>query len=312
MTLHITSRMMEGVWWKVFSCLCFASTNAVIRYISVHGPSIGPEIPSYEMAFFQNAFGLLFLIPYITTRGLSSLKTTQPLLHFMRIATSALGVVLWYSALKYMPIAKAVALGFLGPLITAFGARWFLGERLGPLRLAAIIAGLVGGAVISHSSYIMGEASFADVTIAALFPLLSAVALSFSTLMTKKLTQKDPPYVIVTYLLFFMAPILLIPTLWTWVEPSMMQLGLFLLLGALSAGAHLSLTRAFQLADITFLVPFGFSRIIASAALGWMLFAEIPSQGTVIGSIIIGAAILILAYIGRVSTRHHMERGDVR
>lgn len=285
---------LQGALWKTFSCLCFASMNGVVRYLSTPAPQ-ADALSSVEIAFFQNLFGFILMLPWIYTHRPAVLWGTQHLkLHLWRVGASALGIVLWYTALAFMPIAQAVALGFLGPIMTTVGARVALGEPLGQQRLMAITLGIFGGLLITHSRYFSGETSLHEVSSFFLIPLASALAFSVSTLMAKKLTKYDSPEIIVIYLMVFMVPFLGVPTLFHWTTPTLFQLLMLFVLGGLATLAHLAMNKAFVCSDITFLIPFGSTRLIASGLIGFFLFSEVPTLWTWGGSFIIIAAILIL------------------
>jgi drug/metabolite transporter (DMT)-like permease len=282
----------RGAFWKISSFLCFSSINGIVRYLSQTAEAIGQTpLPAYEVAFFQNLFGLIFLIPWVVQNGPASLRTHSPVLQICRIALSAIGVVLWYSALAYMPLAQAVTLMFLGPLITAVGARLFLGEQIGKERTLAILIGFIGGGIVSHTSFTTGVMS-----VVSLLPILAATCFSGAALMIRRLAKADSPQLITTYLLFFMAPVLFIPTLLYGSFPETWQWPWLLMMGGCAAGAHLCLSKAYASAEISYLIPYGFTKWFASALIGVIAFAEIPSMWTCLGAFIIMAAIISLSY----------------
>ncbi|MBA3813046.1 MAG: DMT family transporter [Alphaproteobacteria bacterium] len=274
------------------SFLCFSAINGIVRYLSQTAESIGHiPLPAYEVAFFQNLFGLIFLIPWVVQNGPQSLRTHFPALQICRIALSAIGVVLWYSAISYMPLAQAVTLMFLGPLITAVGARLFLKEQIGKERSLAILIGFIGGAIVSHTSFATGILSLVS-----LLPILAATCFSGAALMIRRLAKADSPQLITSYLLFFMAPALFLPTLFYGSFPEAWQWPWLLMMGGLAAGAHLCLSKAYASTEISYLIPYGFTKWFASAAIGVIAFAEIPSLWTCLGAFIIMAAIISLSY----------------
>lgn len=282
----------RGACWKITSFLCFAAINGIVRYLSQTAELIGQTpLPAYEVAFFQNLFGLIFLIPWIVQNGPNSLKTRFPSLQICRIGLSAVGVVLWYTALSYMPLAQAVTLMFLGPLITAVGARLFLKEQIGKERSMAIIIGFIGGGIVSHTSFTTGALSFVS-----LLPVLAATCFSGATLMIRRLAKEDSPQLITTYLLFFMAPALFIPTLLYGQFPEPWQWPWLLMMGGIAASAHFCLSKAYASAEISYLIPYGFTKWFASALIGVVAFAEIPSFWTCLGAFIIMGAIISLSY----------------
>ncbi len=292
-TFWNTSPHFRGAFWKVSSFLCFSAINGIVRYLSQTAEAIGQTpLPAYEVAFFQNLFGLVFLIPWILQNGPESLKSRHPALQTCRIALSAIGVVLWYTSLAYIQLAQAVALMFLGPLITAIGARLFLHETIGKERSLAILIGFVGGGLISHTAFSPGALS-----LLALLPVLAATCFSGATLMIRRLAKDDSPQLIVTYLLLFMAPVLLIPTLLHGVWPEPWQWPWLLMMGGLAASAHLCLSKAYASAEVSYLIPYGFTKWFASALIGFAAFAEVPSMWTCLGSFILMGAIISFSYV---------------
>ncbi len=287
-----TSPHFRGAVWKVSSFLCFSAINGIVRTLSQTSEALGQTpLPAYEIAFFQNIVGLIFLIPWIVQQGPQSLKTHSPGLQAFRIILSAVGVVLWYISLTYMPLAQAVALMFLGPLITVMGAKVFLKETLSKERSLAILIGFVGGGIISHTTFSVGSFS-----LVALLPILAATCFSGATLMVRRLAKDDSPQLIVTYLLLFMAPVLLVPTLFYGVWPETWQWPWLLMMGGFASCAHLCLSKAYASAEVSYLIPYGFTKWFASALIGFAAFAEVPSFWTCLGAFILMGAIVSLSY----------------
>ncbi|MGL5784291.1 MAG: DMT family transporter [Alphaproteobacteria bacterium] len=290
--MKIHKSRWEGAFWKTLSCLCFASINGIIRYLSTQENTL----PSVELAFFQNLFGLLFLIPWFVYHGPKTWRTQHLTLHIWRALASGVGIVLWYLSLAFIPIAQAVSLGFMGPLFTTLGARLVLKEPLGVNRSIAILLGILGGVTISHARYLSGECAWFSLELIFLIPIASTLAFSTSTLMSKHLTQFDSPALIVALLMLLITPCLSIPCFFMWVTPTLAQLSWLFLLGGLASAAHFSMNKAFVCADVTFLIPFGSTRLIASILIGFFCFYEIPSIWTLGGTTLIMTAILFLGY----------------
>ncbi len=282
----------RGAFWKISSFLCFSAINGIVRYLSSTAEAVGQQpLPAFEVAFFQNLFGLIFLVPWILQNGPESLKTRRPFLQVCRIGLSAIGIVLWYMSLAYMQLAQAVALMFLGPLITVVGARIFLKENVGMERSFSILIGFVGGGLISQTMFIPETLS-----LIALLPVLAASCFSGATLIIRRLTKEDSPQLIVIYLLLFTAPVLFIPTLIYGVTPTSWQWPWLLMMGGLAASAHLCLSKAYASAEVSYLIPYGFTKWFASALIGLAAFGEIPSFWTCFGAFVLMAAIVSLSY----------------
>ena len=293
-TFWRTSPYFRGAIWKMSAYSCFSGINGIVRYLSQASEALGQiPLPAYEVAFFQSLLGLIFLIPWIIQNGPASLRTRLPGLQTCRILLSVLGMVLWYVALAAMPLSQAVALMFLGPLITTLGAKFFLKESLSSERSLAILIGFVGGAIVSHTTF-----TTSMLGLCAFLPILAATCFSGATLMVRRLAHDDSPQLIVVYLLLFTAPLLLVPTLLYGVWPEIWQWPWLLVMGSFAAAAHLCLGKAFASAEVTYLIPFGFTKWFASTLIGVMIFAEVPSFWTCFGAFVLMGAIVSLSYTG--------------
>ena len=120
--------------------------------------------------------------------------------------------------------------------------------------------------------------------------LSSAPLFAASFLITKALTRRDRPEVIVAWQAITVAAFTLpfaIPV-WTWPTPE--QWGWFLLTGLLGSTGHWCLTEAFRIADMSATQPVKFIDMVWAATLGWLVFAEVPAATTFAGAAVIFAA----------------------
>lgn len=284
----------EGALWKILACLCFAAVNAVVRYLNGGAGGIENPLPPYEIVFLQNFFGCFLMIPWVLKKGFVSLKTKWPGLNLVRVIAAVLGVILWYFSLYYMPVAKAVALAFTGPIFTIIGAKLYLSERVGIQRMIAILLAFTGTFIIMRPDRVLAAEAEFDWTV--LLPLLSAIFIAVSKLTARHLGMLgESPRVITTYLLFLMVPISFLPALYGWVMPNTGQWLALIALGVLGTLAHLSTAKALSMAEVTFLNPFGFSRLIFSTLIAYLAFGEMPkASGFWIGvSVLVGSLFLM-------------------
>ncbi|MGI4850907.1 MAG: DMT family transporter [Janthinobacterium lividum] len=292
----------QGALWKIFACFFFAANNGVVKLLSKTS-DIGPGLSSYQIAFLQNFIGFMLMVPFIVPHGKKSLKVVSLPLHIYRVIAAFLGILLWYMALYHMPIAEAVALCFTGPIFTVIGARMYLKEEIGFYRYIGIFLGFAGAFVITRPdhAFMNGGHNFSWAT---LFPIASAVAIAVAKLLGRELGAKGESAQNLTfYLLFFMAPLSLIPALFNWTSPTSVQWLWIILLGILSAAAHYTTSHAYRIAEVTFLAPFGFARLIFSAAIGFMAFGESITSF----SLWIGAAIIMISSLS-LSFDHKWKR----
>jgi drug/metabolite transporter (DMT)-like permease len=288
-----------GAGWKMLSFACFAGINGVVKYLSGGATesaefALSIALPTNAILFWQNLFGTLFLLPFLLKSKPTRFIQTHFALHIIRAVAAVLGVGLWYLTLKKMPIAMGVALGFTGPIFTVIGAKLMLGESLGPKRSLAILISLLGAFIISRpDKALFGET--AVVGLVALLPLSSALVVAWNKLLTRKLAAMgESAESLATYLLLLMTPVSFLIALPEWVMPSATHWPWLILLGLLAASAHLSFSLAYKRAEVTFLTPFGFSKFIFSALIGYYCFAEVPSSTLLVGLCVIGLSIFLL------------------
>lgn len=291
------STAWQGAFWITVSHTCFVGINAIVRHWSGGVDASIDSLPVPVIQFFQNVFGTVFLLPWILQARIGSFKIRYVGLHLTRIIAAVLGVYLWYLSLKAMPMAESVALSFTGPIVSIIAASIWLKEKINSQRLLAILLSLTGAFVISRPDLAFGDNAHA-IGLAALLPLSSAFAIALSKLLTRKLTTLgETPTVLTTYLLLLMAPVSLIPALYEWTTPSVTHWPWLILLGALAAGAHLSFAKAYQLAEVTFLTPIGFSKFFINILVGYLAFSELPVEKSLwIGVATIFTSIAVLSY----------------
>jgi drug/metabolite transporter (DMT)-like permease len=125
--------------------------------------------------------------------------------------------------------------------------------------------------------------------------LASAPVFAASFLLTKALTRTDSPGVILVWQAISVSVFSLPAALWHWQPLSAWQWAGFVLCGALGSAGHYLLTRSFMAADISATQSAKFLDLVWSAAMGWLLFADLPSRSTLVGGTVICAATLWVA-----------------
>lgn len=273
----------RGAILMVSAALSFAVMAVTIRICS-------EEIHAFEIAFFRNLFGLVFMLPWLLRGdGLGRLATRRPGLYVTRAVLGIAAMLSFFWALTAMPVAGAVAISFSAPLFITMGASLVLGEIVRMRRWTATLIGFCGMLLILRP----GTGTLQPAALAALF---SAVAMAGSALTIKLLSRTEPSQAIVTWMVVLMTPLALPPALWVWQWPSMTVWLLLVLIGGLGTLGHLSLTAAMKTADASYVMPFDFVRLPAVALLAWLLFGETVDYWTWIGAGVIFAATIYIVH----------------
>jgi drug/metabolite transporter (DMT)-like permease len=123
--------------------------------------------------------------------------------------------------------------------------------------------------------------------------MIGALLTAVIQLILKGMAAKDRPDRLVAWNLIAMVPLALLLAITVWKTPTPMQLGLLAAQGALGAASQALITRAFSMAEASFLAPLDFLRLPVIAVMAYLAFGEVSDATTWIGAGIIISAILI-------------------
>ena len=197
-------------------------------------------------------------------------------------------------ALRRLPLAEATAILYLSPIMVLVCARLFLHERIGRLRAAAGLLGLVGVVIVAHPGGALDGIGVLLVLIAAfgssLYQLLSRLLAATETTMSLLF------YTAVSGTLFFS---LLLPWNWQGPSPTALDLALFLGLGLAGALGHYAYTWAFRQAPASLLAPLSYLQLVWAALLGWLVFGQFPDAISLAGMGLVVLAGIAIAVEGQ-------------
>lgn len=189
-------------------------------------------------------------------------------LHILRNTIHFGSQYLWALGLLLLPLATVFALEFTMPAWTILLAPVFLGERMTPSRIGAVILGIAGVCVILRP----GIEAFQP---AALLVLTAAFGYAIQIIATKKLTSTESTFAIVAWmnLIQFLLGVVCAGVLFVG-KIGLDNLPAIAGLGAAGLFAHFCLSNAFRAGDASLVIPLDFLRIPLIAVVGWWLYAE--------------------------------------
>lgn len=267
----------RAILWMLACGVLFILLNGLLRILA-------QQLDPFVTGFLRYSFGVVVMLPFIWRAGLAAYRPHAVMGQLWRGAVHTGGLLLWFIAVPHVPLADMTALGFTTPLFIMLGAMVFLGERMVPARWIAALIGFAGVLVVVSPNLTGGGGPYSLVMLASA-PLFAA-----SFLITKALTKRDAPHVIVVWqsltVAFFSLPFAL-PN-WEWPSPG--QWALFVLSGMLGTAGHLCLTRAFRLADMSIVQPIKFLELVWAALMGFAVWGDVPGEATWIGGLIIFAS----------------------
>src|SRR4029453_3295649 len=122
----------------VCATLCFSSLDSIVKHLAQTYPVV---LLMWARWMFQVLGTAVWLGPRMK---LDLFRTQRLKLQIVRGITIVLSGLLFMTALKTMPLADATALNYTSPVLVVLIARFSLRERLTPLRIAFIVAGITG------------------------------------------------------------------------------------------------------------------------------------------------------------------------
>ena len=292
----MTDHPLRGIALMIAFCALAPLADSVAKLI-------GAAVPLIEILLVRFAVQAALLWPLARRTGGSSVQVVRrlprPVLAMLALRTllQIVGIGLMFLALRWLPLADAVAIAFVTPFILLLLGRLLLGEEVGTRRLVACAIGFAG-------TLLVVQPSFAEVGAPALLPLGVAVVFALYMLASRRIAKADDP-VVLQWLSGLMALPLLAAALAVgaalgWPEfvpvwPDGREVALLLGLGVLGTAAHLAMTWSVRYAPAATLAPIQYVEIPFATLIGWLVFGDLPNGLAAVGiGITVAAGLLVL------------------
>jgi len=259
--------------------------------------------------------------------GGASVSSTQPFAHLLGGLLVVVASLCYFVALAVMPLADATALFDAAPLFITVLSIPLLGEKVGPMRMGAVLVGFAG-VVLMQRPWASPETLGAS-RIVLLLPVLAALTYALMQLMTRRLGATSKASALAVYIqgMFILVSLLFWlvagdgryaegtddPSLQflfrPWVWPAS---GDWLYLGGLgltSAVIGYCLSQAYRLSDAATIAPFEYVGLPLAVFWGWLIWADLPVWEVWVGmGMIVGAGLFVFLR-ERLKTRTVARRG---
>lgn len=243
-------------------------------------------------------FQALFMLPIVIANGVwRDFSLRYSVFHAIRAGIITLSMVCFVATLAVMPIADAVAIFFVEPIILTVLASIFLKETIGWRRYLACVVGFVGAMIVIRPS-------FQELGFVTLLPVVTAFGVAVFALMTRALSQKEDPWSMQFQMSLWGLPIsgvvlaaggaadigFLAPSL-----PDGATIGLLAGIGLAGALSGILSVFAYRVAPASVLAPMQYLEIVSATLFGWLVFGDFPEPIKWLGiSIIIGSGLFII------------------
>lgn len=229
--------------------------------------------------------GLLFgVIVLFFMHGKSLFHTQQPGLQIVRGLLAICSGLLFVYAVRYVPLADAVAASFVAPFMLTIMGAMLLGEKVGIRRWSAVVIGFIGALIITRPG--MGV-----IHPAVLLVVLAALLYSARQIIGRLLADTDKTVTTIAYTAVAGSLLISLPLPVVWHTPENgLQWLLLLSIAVLAAVGEVLVIKALEVAQAVVIAPIHYTLIIWGTIYGYLIFGQLPDRWTVIGTVIIMAA----------------------
>jgi drug/metabolite transporter (DMT)-like permease len=263
----------------------------------------------HQVILVRALIGLVFLSALIPAMGgtFRQFLTRRPREHLLRVGLVMVSNVTYFIGLAALPLADAVAIAFVAPLIVTVLSVVILGESVGPRRWAAVAVGLAGVIV-------MLRPGAGVIRPAAILVLISAFCYASTHMMTRRMKDTETA---ITLSFFVQIGFIVVSTamgLWVgdghlagsdnaslaflfrgWHWPALSDVPFFLATGLSVAIGGLLVSQAYRMCEAGLIAPFEYAAMPMAIFWGVAIFGRWPDLTALIGiALICGAGLYTL------------------
>ena len=323
MTSQSQNRAGLGIAFVVAGVIAISLNDMLIKQLS-------GSYPLHEIVFARSAIGIMLSLIIVQMEGgFGILKTKRPLLHALRGILIVIANMTYFVALAAIPLADATALFFAAPLFITLLSIPILGEKVGPLRLSAVVIGFLG-VIIMQRPWADSESLMAS-RLVLFLPVISALTYALNQIMTRMLGVHTKASALSVYIQFAFIIVSLCFfvvagdgrfagvsdnesmqfLLRAWVWPTPADWWVLIGLGANSAVIGYCLSQAYRLADAATVAPFEYLGLPLAVFWGYVIFSDLPELEVWIGiAFILGAGLFV--FLREKQKERLVARGTLR
>lgn len=239
-------------------------------------------------------FGAVFSLAIWAQAGKPAISMEMWRAHALRGFVIAGCATTFFWALTVLPLAEAVTLSFIYPLIVPFAAWIGLGERVRPQSLVAALVGFAGVIVATQGAPPAAQSPLHAWGVAAV--LVSAALFSVAMVLLRARAQTDGAPIVGLMTSLIPAFIVAGPAIAFAPPPNWSDWPLFLMMGGLAAVFMYLMARAYAKAEAQVLAPIHYVELIFATIFGILVFSELPRIQVFLGAALIIAACLYTTY----------------
>lgn len=264
----------------------FSSMDAVMKGLVI-------ALGTYNALTWRTMAGVVASgIPYALSRPPRPSRAAIRL-HLIRATVSAVMAFLFFWGLGRVPMAQAIALSFIAPIIALFLAAWLLREKITRATIVATALAFAGVLLIlwGQARAELGREAFWG----AIAILVSAVCYAWNIILMRQQSLVAGASEVAFYQSLIVACIFLLGAPWLMTAPPIDHAPAIILAAVLATVSLFLLSWAYARAEANYLAPTEYTGFLWATLWGWVVFAEQVSFLTVAGAALIVGGCIIAA-----------------
>ncbi len=277
--------------------LAVASLSLMDAYMKSAALAVG----ALTAAWLRSAIATGIALPLWLARGRRWPDRQVLKLHLQRSVVATFMALTFFYAITKLPLAEAIAISFVAPLIALYLARVLLGETISRQAVIASLLGFAGTLVIIGGK--MGQSDFdRDTALGLAAILVSALLYAYSFILIRRQSQVAGPAEIATFHSGVSLVLLGLAVPFLFEMPDRSTLVDLTAAAVLTVAGAMAFAWAYARAEAQVLVPLEYSGFLWASLFGWIFFAEKLTTPTIIGTAIIVASCWVAARKPRAPT----------
>jgi len=254
--------------------LALTINDAMAKYLTQSYP-VGQVMALRGLSILILLIVFLFFINNLKALKINSWKS-----HLLRAGTMTGSTVFFVTGLSFLPLANAIAIAFIAPVLTTMLGIVVLKETVSWQRWTAIIIGFCGVLIIVQPT----SDAF---KLAALAPLGAAAFGAARDVITRAISISENSISILfsSMLMVALAGFFTYPLGWNSLQLD--HIWIFIVSGLLVGLAHYLMIEAFRLGKVAVISPFKYSSLLWAILIGLLVWNDFPSKYVILGAIIL-------------------------
>ena len=291
-------RPLRGILYMVLGITFFSVVDGLSKWMVL-------AMPALQIVALRNACILALITPAVARGGgVRALHTRRPWAHVLRALLSIGALLTFFEALRALPLATSIAIGFVSPLFMTAASVILLRERVGAHRWAAVALGFLGVLIIAWPE----PGRF--VSTPALLMVLSSLffALAMTTVRWLARTETDVAMLFYQNLGMMLAGVAALPFVWR--TPTVADLLAVAVTAVALVIGQVCMIRAFRAAAVAVVAPFEYTELLWTTLIGYVVWSELPASRVWAGAFVLVASGLYIIWRESLATRR-TERPDL-